>query len=416
VKEYILSVLAVTLCSNPSLANVMTDHLVGTRGGNKLPYKLSLPDDYKKNKKKYPVLVGLHHYGGQGTDLKAVGLTGGTGWQERFIYIAPQCPPGKTWDEPLCVHIKAIIDYEKTKLRIDGDRICVTGMSMGGFATYAIVNLYPKYFAAANPIVGHGNWIKAPKLKNVPFWSFVTVRDPIVPIAACRTTVDKLQKAGAYVRSTVFTGLPHRLPSQYCWKHTFIFDWMYAQKRGTPHNYHLRIVGGSLKAPSNKNGDGFFEPKTKHRITARAPDRTKDEVFTGWTSTGGMGQFWFMPDGERFPAHKSTTHPIRDKGKFANAKALTTTFTMPANDVIVTANYKIDPNYKPPPAGVAKPTPSPKRTNEEKAQSQLRLAKNYIESAMKAKALVALKKLIDKYPNTEAAKVAARELKKLGGK
>jgi len=297
-KKYVLSILAVTLCSGPVLANVVTDHLIGTRGNNKLPYKLSLPDDYKKSRKKYPVLVGLHHYGGQGTDLKAVGLTGGAQWQERFIYIAPQCPPGKTWNEPLCVHIKAIIDYEKTKLRI----------------------------------VGHGSWIKASKLKHVPFWSFVTVRDPIVPIAACQATVDKLQKAGAYVRSTVFTTLPHRFPSQYCWKHTFIFDWMYAQKRGTLHNYHLKVVAGSLKAPSNKNGDGFFEPKTMHKITARAPGRAKDEVFTGWTSTEGMGQFWFMPDGERFPPHKSTTHPAGGRGKFANARALTTTFTMPSRN------------------------------------------------------------------------------------
>jgi len=55
-RKYVLSVLAAALCSGPVLANVMTDYLVGTRGGNKLPYKLSLPDDYKNNKDKYPAI------------------------------------------------------------------------------------------------------------------------------------------------------------------------------------------------------------------------------------------------------------------------------------------------------------------------------------------------------------------------
>ena len=32
---------------------------------------------------------------------------------------------------------------------------------------------------------------------------------------------------------------------------------------------------------------------------------------------------------------------MQSKGRFANAKARTTTFVMPGNDVIVTANYKV---------------------------------------------------------------------------
>ncbi len=344
-KTHLLFVLAATLCSGPTSANEVTKVLIGKRGDNELPYILSLPDDYENNANEYPVLVYLHGAAENGTDLTTVGIPGGGGppygqWEERFILIAPQCPPGKHWDVQNCAYVKGIIDYEKKELRIDDDRVCLTGFSMGGYGTYGIVGLYPKYFAIANPIVGAGTWIKASALKHIPFWSVVTVKDSIVPIADCQATIDKLRAAGAYVRSTVFADLPHHLPRHRCWKDTFIFDWMFAQRRGTPHNYHLAVVDGSLESPSNKNGDGFFEPKTVHAITTRAPDRAKDEVFTGWTSSPGMGRFWAKPD---YPKHKSTTHPTSSAGSFANAKALTTAFTMPANDVIITANYAINP-------------------------------------------------------------------------
>lgn len=344
-KKYLLSVLAATLCSGPVLANVMTDVLVGTRGGNQLPYKLSLPDDYKNSRHDYPALVYLHGAAENGTDLKAVRIPGGKDgtheqWYERFIFIAPQCPPGKNWSKQTCAYVKAIIDYETAQQRIDRDRVCITGMSMGGYGTYGMVGYYP-YFAAANPIVGAGTWINASAIKHVPFWSFATAIDPLVPIADCRATVDKLRAAGAYVRFTEFANLPHRLPSHRCWKDSFVFDWMFAQKRGTPHNYHLAVVEGTLESPSNSSGDGFYEPRTVHKMTARAPDTAKKEVFAGWTSSAGMGRFWIRPD---YPTHKSTTHPAKGKGKFGNARAMTTTFTMPANDVIVTANYEVNGN------------------------------------------------------------------------
>ena len=56
----------------------------------------------------------------------------------------------------------------------------------------------------------------------------------------------------------------------------------------------------------------------------------------------------------------------------------------------------------------------PKRTDEDKARSQLALAKNYIGAGLKTKALDVLKELIAKYPKTHAATAAQAELEKLG--
>ena len=60
-----------------------------------------------------------------------------------------------------------------------------------------------------------------------------------------------------------------------------------------------------------------------------------------------------------------------------------------------------------------KPTSRPKRTDEERARSRLGLAKSYIAAGLTDKAVDALKKLVAKYPKTQAAKTAAAELKKL---
>jgi len=69
--------------------------------------------------------------------------------------------------------VKNIIDHEKKRLgRVDDDRVYVTGISMGGFGCYNIVNRHPEVFAAAAPICGHGNgWPDKSKVTHIPFWA-----------------------------------------------------------------------------------------------------------------------------------------------------------------------------------------------------------------------------------------------------
>jgi len=71
-----------------------------------------------------------------------------------------------------------------------------------------------------------------------------------------------------------------------------------------------------------------------------------------------------------------------------------------------------------PPKNPSKPKPvsrpaKPKRTNEDKARSQLALARSYINAGLKAKANDTLKSLIAKYPKTQAATKAKTILKSL---
>jgi len=324
VKKYVLSVLAATLCSGPVLANVVTNVPIGKRGANKLPYRLSLPDDYAANKVTYPLLIYLHGLRARGTNLKIAAGPGGGYWNEKFILIAPQCPTKwYWWDDPPIHAVKKIVDREKKRLRIDGDRVYVTGYSLGGYGTYNMVRLYPKLCAAAAPVFGAGHHIKGPELKHIPFWGFHGARDPRVKLSSHQATVDTLRAAGTYVRFTVFPKMGHG-PFSPSFNPT-LFDWLLAQKRGTPHNFELGVKDGKSTRVL-----GFFEPKTVRKVTARAPNRAKGEVFAGWTSAAGT------------VVRDTTTQPSKSKGRFANAKALTTRFKMPANDVVVTANYRIN--------------------------------------------------------------------------
>jgi len=70
---------------------------------------------------------------------------------------------------------------------------------------------------------------------------------------------------------------------------------------------------------------------TVHEITARAPDKGKGEVFAGWTCETGSA------------FEHTTTNQSNNRGRFADAEALTTRFKMGVGDVILEASYKIVP-------------------------------------------------------------------------
>ena len=58
----------------------------------------------------------------------------------------------------------------------------MTGLSMGGFGTWDLIERRPDFFAAAIPICGRGDLAQAAKLKNLPIWAFHGDADPVVPV------------------------------------------------------------------------------------------------------------------------------------------------------------------------------------------------------------------------------------------
>ena len=162
-------------------------------------YLLYLPDDYGKDApKKWPLLIFLHGSGESGDDLQKVKAHGppkliAAGKSLPFVVVSPQSPGGGWNTETL----NAMLDDILKKNAIDEDRVYLTGLSMGGFGTWAWAQENPERFAAIAPICGGGLAWRARRLQNVPTWAFHGVKDPTVPVRASEEMVDAMKKANA---------------------------------------------------------------------------------------------------------------------------------------------------------------------------------------------------------------------------
>ena len=121
-------------------------------------YLLSLPKDYE-TKESWPLVLFLHGSGERGDDLELVKKHGppkliGEGKEFPFIVVSPQCPGSQSWR---AIELTALLDEVTRTQKVDQDRIYVTGLSMGGFATWELAAFAPTRFAAIAPICGGGD-------------------------------------------------------------------------------------------------------------------------------------------------------------------------------------------------------------------------------------------------------------------
>jgi predicted peptidase len=199
----------------------------------RLNYLLYLPADYGKTDQAWPLVLFLHGAGESGSDLKRVKIHGppklaAAGKALPFILVSPQSP-GRGWDPNI---LTAMLDDVIANHKVDKDRVYLTGLSMGGYGTWALAAAHPEKFAAIAPICGGGNPADAKKLKDLPIWVFHGGKDTTVPPAQSERMVNALKEAGAEkVKFTVYPDAGHD-----SWTATYnnpeFFDWLLQQKRG----------------------------------------------------------------------------------------------------------------------------------------------------------------------------------------
>ncbi len=196
-----------------------------------LNYLLYLPKDYAQ-KESWPLLLFLHGAGERGDNLDRVKIHGPpklieAGKDFPFVVVSPQCPGNRWWQpEDLTVLLDEIVEKHK----IDKDRICVTGLSMGGFGTWSLAAATPERFAALVPICGGGDPIWARRLGHVAVWVFHGAKDPVVPLERSERMVEALKKAGGNVKFTVYPDAGHD-----SWTAAYndpeLYKWLLEQKR-----------------------------------------------------------------------------------------------------------------------------------------------------------------------------------------
>ncbi len=186
-----------------------------------LPYRMFIPENYSRQTK-YPMVLTLHGMGERGSDnvLQVSRYRIAEIWAEdsvqqahKCFVVSPQCPVKWRWvdvdytnqvlyktdavaeDTAIKIAVKLVDSLVKI-FPIDTNRIYVTGLSMGGFATWDIISRHPGKFAAAVPLAGGDDTSKASLIKNTPLWTFQGAVDPTVPPQGTRAMVAKLKSLG----------------------------------------------------------------------------------------------------------------------------------------------------------------------------------------------------------------------------
>jgi len=198
-----------------------------------LQYLVSVPDDYETARgKRYPLLVFLHGSGERGTNLELLKVHGpmklaAAGKKFPFIVVAPQCSERRNWDADELVGL--LNDLEK-KFRVDRSREYLTGISMGGYGTWALVAAQPKRFAAIAPVCGGGDPGSAASFAKVPTWVVHGDKDPAVPFAQSVAMVDAMKAAGGSPIFTQVVGGTHDVWTEFYLKDEF-YEWLLKFRR-----------------------------------------------------------------------------------------------------------------------------------------------------------------------------------------
>jgi predicted peptidase len=193
-------------------AQMQTKELAVIVRKSQLNYLLWLPADYKKDKiKTYPLLIFLHGSGERGDSIEKVKTHGPPSFVENrpdfpFITVSPQCPSGTRWNID---DLQGMLEQLLVKYRIDTSRIYLTGLSMGGFGTWAWACRFPGQFAAIAPVCGGGDVQYASALKNTPVWAFHGESDPVVPVYRTVEMVEAVNAKGGSARMTIYPGVGH---------------------------------------------------------------------------------------------------------------------------------------------------------------------------------------------------------------
>lgn len=200
-----------------------------------LDYLIALPGGYKKGGEAVPLILFLHGAGERGSDLDKVKLHGPPKMVEQghdfgAVVVSPQCPPDTYWPEHVEL-LGALLDRVEERYNIDDKRIYVTGLSMGGYGTFALAAHQPERFAAAVPICGGGSWLEARRLGELPLWAFHGDADQVIPIEESRQMIGYLKKIGnKQARLTTYPGVGHDSWTK-AYADEAMWEWLFEQRR-----------------------------------------------------------------------------------------------------------------------------------------------------------------------------------------
>jgi predicted peptidase len=185
----------------------------------------------------WPVILFLHGAGERGQDGLIQTEVGVGSAIRRFpdrypaVVVMPQCRTGAWWNHmPMQTMALAALDRAVKEWNGDARRLYLTGLSMGGYGTWAIAARLPGKFAALAPICGGVSKRDLPAGTTVPFpgdgtpdpfkvvaqavgktpvWVFHGAKDPTVMVSESRNMVEALKAAAGDVKYTEYPEAGH---------------------------------------------------------------------------------------------------------------------------------------------------------------------------------------------------------------
>lgn len=219
--------------------------------GTVLKYRWHAPSPIEPGKT-YPLVLFLHGAGERGDDNSAqlkhgvnAILKGAEKLKQPCFLIAPQCPADRWWapinretmrlseaakPNALLEAVLALTSETMKHQPVDPKRFYVTGISMGGYATWDLLGRAPQTIAAAMPVCGGGDPSLVSKYKTIPIHAFHGEADPVVPVKTTREMIAALETAGGKPQATYYPGVQHD-----SWTQTYdnieVIKWLFDQKR-----------------------------------------------------------------------------------------------------------------------------------------------------------------------------------------
>lgn len=199
---------------------------------------LYLPKQYDKASKEapLPLIIYLHGSSRRGREIEKVKANGLAPLMDKrddfeFIVASPQAlskyPWQRCWQPDDLIHL---LDHLLANYHIDPKRIYLTGLSMGGYGTWATIGKQANRFAAAAPICGGGDPATAKAIGNLPVWAFHGGDDRVVPAERSKEMVEAVRSAKGNAKLTIYPGVGHDSFTQ-TYANPKLYEWFLKHSR-----------------------------------------------------------------------------------------------------------------------------------------------------------------------------------------
>ena len=193
---------------------------------SELKYLRFEPANFSEEKK-YPIIIHFHGAGSRGDNVEVLRDQSIMQYAKQangfpFVMFLPQCSANCWFDvyEQLKSFVKTVIALPY----VDRERIFLSGVSMGGYASWQMLMSEPNIFRKAVICCGGGMYWNAARIKTW-VWAFHGTDDTAVFVEESRKMVEAVNRSGGNAKLTEYQGVGHN-----CWEETYsnpaVYEWL----------------------------------------------------------------------------------------------------------------------------------------------------------------------------------------------